>query len=138
MKTLIKVLGMVVLFISIASYGCKSTQNTISAPERKKGWEIDNSGNDLELVDLLRRVPGLYVRGSGSNVDVTIRGAKSIQGDNSPLYVLEGVPLGRDYSSVASSININEVESIKVLSGGQAAIYGVRGGNGVILIKKKQ
>ena len=124
--------------LMILGFGCSSTQNTGANKGRQKGWEIENSGNDLELVDLLRRVPGLYVRGSGTNVDVVIRGNRSIQGDNRPLYVYEGVPLGRDYQSVASTINVQEVESIRVLSGAQSAIYGVRGANGVILIKKKE
>jgi len=94
---------------------------------------------DLEftsLLDMLRRGPYLNIIGSGNNATVLIRGIRSIEGNNEPLFVVDGTPLGNGYSS-ASSIDVTTVESIRVLSAAQSGIYGAREANGVIQIKLK-
>ena len=67
---------------------------------------------------------------------VTIRGVRSLTASNSPLYVVDGIPLitgGIDY------LNPNDIETIDVLKDASAtAIYGSRGANGVIIITTKQ
>jgi TonB-linked SusC/RagA family outer membrane protein len=67
---------------------------------------------------------------------ITIRGVRSLTASNSPLYVVDGIPLitgGIDY------INPNDIETIDVLKDASAtAIYGSRGANGVIIITTKQ
>ncbi|OKS87689.1 hypothetical protein RG47T_3151 [Mucilaginibacter polytrichastri] len=69
--------------------------------------------------------------GAGSNVFV--RGVSSF-GNSSPLYVIDGVQ-----TNSMSDINPNDIESISVLKdAGSAAIYGVSGGNGVIVITTKK
>ncbi|WP_348799810.1 SusC/RagA family TonB-linked outer membrane protein [Flavobacterium adhaerens] len=87
---------------------------------------------------------------------VTIRGARSISASNSPLYVVDGVPinnskplagsLGKSVSDVSDSnsggidfLNPNDIESIDVLKDASAtAIYGSRGANGVIIVTTKK
>ena len=87
---------------------------------------------------------------------VTIRGARSISASNSPLYVVDGVPinnskplagaLGKSISDVSDSnaggidfLNPNDIESIDVLKDASAtAIYGSRGANGVIIVTTKK
>jgi TonB-dependent SusC/RagA subfamily outer membrane receptor len=65
---------------------------------------------------------------------VRIRGIGSINA-NSPLYVIDDVP----YNGNINAINPNDIESVNVLKDpSQTAIYGVRGANGVILIKTKK
>ena len=131
------------------SSGCKSTQKGSSSHSENiletgnpHGSRNDVRENDdmapRQLSDLLRTVPGLNISGSGTNTRVLIRGMRSFEGPNAPLYVVDGTPLGRDYNSVSNSINVMEVESIRVLKGTQAALYGSRGSNGVILIKMKK
>lgn len=83
------------------------------------------------------RVPGVSITSNtGSpegNFSIRIRGTNSIRGDNTPLYVIDGIP------SNASSINNYDIESIEVLKDASAtAIYGSRGANGVILITTKK
>lgn len=69
----------------------------------------------------------------GGEVRIRVRGANSILGDNSPLFVVDGF-VGADFSSV----NPNDIESIEVLKDASStAIYGSRGANGVILITTK-
>lgn len=83
------------------------------------------------------RVPGVVITSNtGSpegNFSIRIRGTNSIRGDNTPLYVIDGIP------SNASSINNYDIESVEVLKDASAtAIYGSRGANGVILITTKK
>jgi TonB-dependent starch-binding outer membrane protein SusC len=70
----------------------------------------------------------------GGEVRIRIRGANSIFGDNSPLYVVDGY-VGADFTT----INPNDIESIQVLKDASStAIYGSRGANGVIIITTKK
>lgn len=88
----------------------------------------------LTLADYLRRVPGVVISGSGNNVKVTIRGASSFIASTDPLYVVDGQPVGTSYAQVSNLVSIYDIDRLEVLKGSDAAIYGVRGGNGVILI----
>ena len=69
----------------------------------------------------------------GSEVRIRIRGANSILGDNSPLFVIDGF-VGADFND----LNPNDIKSIEVLKDASStAIYGSRGANGVILVTTK-
>ena len=127
---------------------CTSTQKSTgdindpleSANPHGSRTDVRNNDNSdpRQLSDLLRTVPGLNITGSGNNVVVVIRGMRSFQGPNEPMYVIDGTPVGRDYNSVANSVNVQDVKSVRVLKGSQASIYGSRGANGVIVIKMKK
>lgn len=104
------------------------------------------------------KVPGLQITNSsgqpGGLTVVKIRGNNSIRTGNTPLYVVDGIPLdgrtprpGFTSNSVGTSppsdpltfINPNEISSVDVLKDASAsAIYGSRGANGVILISTKK
>ncbi len=120
--------------IALSSFvlGCSSAANTAANTSAVSNSELGFNS----LLDLLRRQPNLNIVGSGSNATVTIRGRRSIHGNNEPLFVVGGTPLGNGYNS-ASSIDVNTVESIQVLSPSQSAIYGARAANGVIKIELK-
>lgn len=67
---------------------------------------------------------------------IRIRGSRSISASNSPLYVVDGIPLN---SGGIDFINPNDIESIDVLKDASAtAIYGSRGANGVIIVTTKK
>ncbi|ADF53505.1 tonB-dependent Receptor Plug domain protein [Zunongwangia profunda SM-A87] len=71
----------------------------------------------------------------GGNTNVRIRGNNSINGDNGPLYVVDGV-IG---AGPINYLNPNDIESIDVLKDASAtAIYGARGANGVIVVTTKR
>ena len=87
----------------------------------------------------------------GTIGSITIRGVRSLTASNSPLYVVDGIPLvtGTINTAVSSSnsvtlggidnLNPNDIESIDILKDASAtAIYGSRGANGVVLITTKQ
>ncbi|MEP7269707.1 MAG: SusC/RagA family TonB-linked outer membrane protein [Saprospiraceae bacterium] len=111
---------------------------------------VNNLGNALS-----GRVAGVNVTpmstGPGGSSRVIIRGNKTLGGANQPLYVIDGVPIdnsqqgtvglwgGSDQGDGLSSINPDDIETITVLKGANAAaLYGSRGGNGVINITTKK
>lgn len=87
------------------------------------------------------RVPGMLVNSSsgqpGTSATITIRGIQSITGAGAqPLFILDGVPMP---SGDMQTINPNDFESITVLKDANAAaLYGARGGTGVIVITSKR
>lgn len=66
----------------------------------------------------------------GSTFNILIRGVSS-NGNNQPLFIVDG------YEGSLNSINADDIESITVLKDAQAAIYGIKGANGVVLITTK-
>ncbi|NND33917.1 MAG: TonB-dependent receptor plug domain-containing protein [Saprospiraceae bacterium] len=102
---------------------------------------VKNSGERAErvyqsLFDMLRAQPELTISGSQTDAVIRIRGNTSIEGNNDPLFVVNGTPAGHGYASV-QQLSVDDIESIRVLPRSQAGIYGARGINGVILIKTK-
>ena len=83
--------------------------------------------------------PGVQVNNStgtpGSAPDIRIRGFNSINGSNSPLYVVDGVP----FEGTINDLNPADIESMSVLKdAASCALYGNRGANGVVLITTKR
>ncbi len=85
----------------------------------------------------------------GEAINIRVRGATSINADNDPLYVVDGVFInnnslqtigtGGKATSPIADLNPNDIESIEVLKDAEAtALYGSRGANGVILITTKR
>jgi TonB-linked SusC/RagA family outer membrane protein len=121
--------------------------------------ELNRTHDQNIMNQLAGKVSGLQVTGSGTqggSTKLTIRGANSILGDNNPLFVVDGVPVsnrdrggspngasamnnGPDFGSAINDINPDDVESISVLKGpNAAALYGARASNGVIVITTKK
>jgi TonB-linked SusC/RagA family outer membrane protein len=110
----------------------------------------NNLGNSLS-----GRIAGVNVSapatGPAGSSRIVIRGNKTLGGQNQPLYVIDGVPMdnsqngtaglwgGADGGDGLSSLNPDDIESITVLKGANAAaLYGSRGGNGVINVTTKK
>jgi len=91
------------------------------------------------LAEMLLRVPGIQVIERAGDMSVRIRGTNtSFLANQEPLFVIDGVLLQSGVGGL-SGINPNDVESITVLKDpGETAIYGMRGANGVILIKTRK
>jgi iron complex outermembrane receptor protein len=80
----------------------------------------------------------------GGGMSIRIRGATSINASSDPLYVVDGLPIGTGGGISTGGrdplnfLNPNDIESITVLKGGEAAsIYGANAANGVVLISTK-
>lgn len=130
----------------------------ISREERALGYSVqDVAGSDLDdaretniVNSLAGKVSGVQIseRGPlGGSASIIIRGSSSISGDNQPLFVVDGVPIDNsaeggegapDYGNAAQDINPENIESVSVLKGANAAaLYGSRAANGVVLITTK-
>lgn len=96
-------------------------------------------GGVLDLNMYLRKVAGVRVSGEGGAARITIRGLNSINLDSSPLFIVDGMNLGRDYSQIYAMLNVLDIKRVSVLkSASELGIYGVQGANGVIEIEMKQ
>ena len=114
--------------------------------ERNKDAVGYNTQNTEGGQNLSGAVAGAQTSSSssmGGNTNIILRGVGTVTGSNQPLIVIDGVPMatvgdGKNTGDALSDINPEDIESQSVLSGGAAtALYGSRGGNGVILITTK-
>ena len=96
-------------------------------------------GKSIEEV-LAGRIAGVQVgRDETGALTVRVRGGSSINGPNEPLYVIDGISIQAGPGGSLAGINPSDIESIQVLRDAMAtAAYGVRGANGVIVIKMKK
>ena len=136
----------------------------IKREEKSLGYSVGQvDGKDLTKVNqenvlnsLAGKIPGVSISSTsaraGASVSMIIRGATSLNGDNQPLFVIDGVPVNNtlnnssqignqnvvDYGNAISDLNPDDIASISVLKGpSAAALYGSRAGNGVVLITTK-
>lgn len=111
--------------------GCATTQNTNSTIGQEKdpydGKRVRVIDNPLSLEDFLVRAPGVVVNGA----------TVSIRGGGPPLFIVDDIPLGNSYAGAVNAVNPQDIASVEVISGPDAAIYGRRGANGVIVIRTK-
>ena len=96
--------------------------------------KANSPGTYYNLSDYLIRVPGIQ------KVDgvYRIRDARSFNGEVEPLYVINGVPVGNNYDRANSLVDVNDIESVKVLKNVRDTNkYGMRGSTGVVEIVTK-
>ncbi|MDR2498905.1 MAG: TonB-dependent receptor plug domain-containing protein, partial [Tannerellaceae bacterium] len=115
--------------------------------------EAINTGASNSPDQALRgKTSGIFISATsgqpGAGAVVRIRGTSSILGSNTPLYVIDGIPItgggaaeGLEGKSITAltTINPSDIESMEILKDASAtAIYGSRGANGVIMITTKR
>jgi TonB-dependent SusC/RagA subfamily outer membrane receptor len=107
--------------------------STVTSVENRIG-----ANEPIEMA-LQGKVPGLEVsRTPDGFVSIRIRGPSSFMGGGEPLYILDGVPITPGPNGRITGLFAIDIESIQVLKDpSDTALYGVRGGNGVIVIKTK-
>lgn len=110
--------------------GAISSVTSEDLKETPAGNFLEQSQGRLAGVDIVR------ANGSpGSPVQIRIRGNRSINASNEPLYVIDGIPTNANIND----FNPNDIESMEVLKDASSvAIYGSRGANGVVLITTKR
>jgi len=86
------------------------------------------AGYQNDVLQMLWRVPGVQVSGSGANASVRIRG-------DAALLLLDGTPVT---TGVLATLMPNELETIEVLKGASAAVYGSRAAGGVVAFFTKR
>ncbi|MCB0628818.1 MAG: TonB-dependent receptor plug domain-containing protein [Saprospiraceae bacterium] len=129
-------LFLVMLYTS--SCGTSNGASSRAARDPNLVQPADSQSNSETWYTLLNRVAGVDVRGAEPNLSIRIRGDKSIELSNEPLFVLDGVQLGQEFSRLASAILPKDVASIRVVKGSGATMYGAGSGNGVIVVTSKE
>ncbi len=139
----------------ISAFGIERQARSVGyATQNLKGDELLKSNTANIASGLSGKMAGVIVtQGNGvegGTTRIVIRGNTQIFGNNQPLIILDGLPLdnqpgmtsvetGRDWGSALNNINPADIERVDVLKGANAAaLYGARGGNGVILITTKK
>lgn len=102
----------------------------------------DNKGTIVLAKDLPRyidKLSRLTVRGSGSNLQVINTSANTITGTSEPLFVLDDIQIGRNFSDVMQLLDENQALHVEYLTTRRATVrYGEEGKNGVIILRRQQ
>jgi len=141
--------------VVVTALGIKRKEKTLTYSQQTVGGDDITKTKDINFVNAIAgKAAGVEVRqsssGPGGSTKIQIRGHKSASGDSSPLFVIDGVPMtnnrggqpsgwdGVDGGDGLSAINPDDIESMSVLKGANAAIlYGSEGANGVVIITTK-
>ena len=142
--------------VVVTALGIKREKKMLGyAVQELKSDELNKTGDPSVTSALQGKVAGLSMNtsstGLGGSTKITIRGNSSLSDNNQPLWIVDGVPFSDNSTSDASfyggvdrggaslDINPDDIESISVLKGpNAAALYGSRAGNGVILVTTKK
>jgi outer membrane cobalamin receptor len=128
-----KIFPHILLIASFIIYaGCASSSTVTS---ERPGSSVHIHNPNLGLDEYLNRLSGVRVYGTGQYARVQIRGGSSFELPHTPLFVLDGIRLGRDFSSVYRMVDMNKVNSVRVLNTSRATfLYGHDGYAGAIEI----
>lgn len=145
--------------VVVTAFGMKRERKALGYAVQDLKSDALNTKGTTDLANAIQgKVSGVDIRPSsgmpGASTNIVIRGARSFEGSNQPLYVVDGMPVssesdfrnfandatsGTTYSQRSLDINPEDIESINVLKGqAAAALYGIRASNGVILITTKR
>ncbi|MDQ2178606.1 SusC/RagA family TonB-linked outer membrane protein [Marinifilum sp. D714] len=142
--------------VVVTALGIKREKKALGyAVQDVKAEDLKKTGTPDLAKALQGKVAGVDIKMSsgmpGASSQIVIRGSRSFTGNNTPLYVVDGMPIastaafstgssvtGADISNRALDLNPNDIESINVLKGqAAAALYGLRASNGVVIITTK-
>ena len=143
--------------VVVTAMGIKRDRKALGyAAQDLKSDDLNKSGTTSLANAIQGKLTGVDIRQSsgapGASAQITIRGARSFDGNNQPLYVIDGMPIntaadfdtgasvsGANYADRSIDINPEDIETINVLKGQAAsALYGIRASNGVIVITTKR
>ena len=144
--------------VIVTAVGIKNTKRSINySVQNLKQDEITSTKETNVVSALSGKVAGVQINNSsgqpGGSATIRIRGSASALGENSPLFILDGMPVDNsnvglsiqnanqivNQSNRAVDINPNDIENISVLKGpAAAALYGIRASNGAVIITSKK
>jgi len=142
--------------VVIRTYGIPKSERIYASPVTViDAKDIENKPESDVNRSMVGKIPGAKITGTsgalGSGTNFTIRSSSSITGNNTPLFIVDGMPFnggtndvgglsggGAITSSRFLDLDPNNIESVKILRGLSATIlYGQEGRNGVVLITTK-
>lgn len=126
--------------------GCGTSENGNERETVRYGTTVMIENPEISLDQYVRRLSGVSVHGSGSGAEVRVSGAETYWGgrwgeglDSSPMYIKDGVRIGRNFSQVYNMLDMTRVESIQMLRPPRATqLYGSDGGFGAIVINMRK
>ena len=125
--------------VVVVGYGVQRKSDVTGALTRVNEEQLNSRPVSNAIEALQGKAAGVDITTSerpGTLGSIRIRGNRSINASNEPLYVVDGVPLS---SGGIESLNSRDIESIDILKDASStAIYGSRGANGVVLITTKR
>lgn len=149
--------------VIVTALGLRKKEISLSyATEEIKQDELIRVKDPNMIVTLMGKIAGVEIQksasGPGGSAKVSLRGIRSVAGNNQPLYVIDGMPIlnssaeqpytaiggiadagNRDGGDGISNLNPEDVTSISILKGAPAAaLYGTAAANGVILITTRK
>ncbi len=149
--------------VVVTAMGIKRKEASLTYSTQQVSGDELVRAKDPNLINALTgKTAGVQITksssGLGGSAKVSIRGSRSINGNNQPLYVIDGVPMlnssneqaataiggtadagNRDGGDGISNLNPDDIESMSILKGASAAaLYGSQAANGVILITTKK
>ena len=122
--------------IVVIGYGTQKRKNLTGAISKVKNENLDKIAVSRVDDALTGQISGVNIQATegeaGSDPTIRVRGTGSITSSSSPLIVVDGIVVDNDF---LGNLDMNDIESFEVLKdASSAAIFGARGGNGVILI----
>lgn len=137
LKHILPLLFLAVLVVSCISNQRTTGSNLVNDPKTNSISDEDVR-NPTDLTVYLQRISGVTITGSGAAAQIRIRGPISFSSGQDPLFVVNGSKRGFDYSSIYGSINVRDIQSVRVLkNASETARYGTQGAAGVIEISLK-
>lgn len=142
--------------VVVTALGIKREKKALGYAMQEVKTDNMKENKSLSVANMLQgKVAGVQISQSGSGMGgstrIVMRGLNSLSGNNQPLWVVDGVPIndgvqdnatqwgGTDTSGAASQINPEDIESISVLKGANAAaLYGSRAQSGAIIVTTKK
>lgn len=138
--------------VVVTALGIKREKKALGYAMQEVKTDVFSENRSTNVSNLLQgKVAGVQISQSGSGVGgptrIVLRGLNSLSGNNTPLWVVDGLPVLDNsnsntqfsYSSGAADINPDDIESVSVLKGANAAaLYGSRAQNGAIVITTKK
>tara|TARA_R100001369_G_scaffold90443_1_gene129477 strand:+ start:1169 stop:4186 length:3018 start_codon:yes stop_codon:yes gene_type:complete len=142
--------------VVVTALGIKREEKTLTyAQQTVRADELTATRDPNFMNSISGKAAGVEIKksssGAGGSTKIVLRGNKSLSGDSSPLFVIDGIPMannkgsqpgmwgGVDAGDGLSAINPDDIESISILKGSNAAVlYGSQGANGVVVITTKQ
>ena len=124
--------------VVVVGYGIQRKSDVTGALTRVNEEQLNNRPVSNAFEALQGKAAGVDITTSerpGTVGSILIRGTRSINASNSPLYVVDGIPV----SDGIDNLNPRDIEAIDILKDASStAIYGSRGANGVVLITTKR
>lgn len=123
--------------VIVVGYGTVKKRDVTGAVSSMKNKDVVIAPTNNVMEALSGKVAGMdIVKTSGQvgeDVQILLRGSRSIYGDNTPLFIIDGIP------GSYNQINPSDIESVDVLKDASStAIYGSAGANGVVIITTKR